>query len=169
MTFNVDATLLAVVSPHEDSFTIGIWHIQNSPNETETQVGEKIFQSDQIHGPTPHYIRFNLTDPLSLHRRLMQDENEVIIWDHTLNAVEICSYDENIHLSLKPAFAEEKGWIVSTKTRRRLLWLPEDRRAEIKFVLPANTSRFAANGEVIAIASDARKFTVLDMYRLSSS
>ena len=161
LTFNADATLLAVVTPRGDSFTIAMWNIQDRPNEINRKVGKKLLQSDYIHGPTPHCIRFDPIGLLFSLRHLEQDENVVIIWDRSRNAVETCAYDENIHSALKPAFAAESGWIVSTRTRRQLLWLPKERR-------PLVTSQFVANGEMFAVASYENKFTVLDMSRLSS-
>lgn len=163
LTFNADATLLVVVSHRQDPFpfTIAIWNIQDRQNEINSEAGKKLLQSDLIRGPTPQYIRFDPTGLLFSLQHFNLDEKEVIIWDHSRNAVETRAYDENIHSALKPAFALEEGWIMSTRTRRRLLWLPEDRRSY-------STSQFATNGEMIAVASIAGKLTVLDMSQLSS-
>jgi hypothetical protein len=73
--------------------------------------------------------------------------------------VEVHDYDQDSHSYLKPAFdLDHRGWIVSARTGRRLVWLPEIRR-------PRNITcgSFATHGNLIAIGSGSGIFSLLDM------
>jgi hypothetical protein len=54
--------------------------------------------------------------------------NKVIVWDRMTDSMEEYDHDQDSHPSLKPTFIVDQGWIVSVRTGRRLIWLPESRR-----------------------------------------
>lgn len=136
------------------SFRVKIWDVSNYKEDDLARVGIEIFQSKRNSGYLPHFIRFSPHEPLAFVRHWDQRrDSKAIVWDRADDTVEERDYDENIDAKLKTFYVEE-GWIVSGRTGRRLLWLPESRR-------PWDVS-FATHGNMFAMGSN-EVFSLLDM------
>jgi hypothetical protein len=87
------------------------------------------------------------------------DDNKVIVWDRVADAVEEHDYNQDTHSSLRPPFDYDQGWIVSVRTGRRLLWLPQSRRP----FFDNKENSFATHGNLIATGSGDGVVSLMDM------
>ena len=162
IVFDVTKNKLAIISSGITSFEVQTWDISSWSDENESELSSITSPSWKIRGRLPHYLKFLPNGPLSFVRPIYEDEDGVDIMDCTSGTVAKFPYDENVHSAAKPAFRKRGNWIVSTRTGRRLLWLPSDR-------MDGWYGRFVVNGNMIAIGSAQGRFTLLDMSRLSNS
>jgi WD40 repeat protein len=163
IVFNADGTQLALIYGIDKYFSIRIWDVSfrsSDENMDRAEVGIEISCSEATDGDSPHFIRFLPREPLVLVRAVLPGA-KVRIWDHASDTVEEISYDEETHSKSVLPYDVDDGWIVSTKTKRRLFWLPKNRRP--------SDSCMVVHGERLAIASTQGIFTLLDLSRLGRS
>jgi hypothetical protein len=158
--FSATGTQLAIV--HMDkrdlSFQVRIWDVSNSKGADSAEPENESFRSKWNYGSDPNFIRFSSNEPLvPVQHSNSYYDNKVIVWNRMTDAVEEHDYDQDSHSSLKPTFGEDRGWIVSIRTGRRLIWLPESRRS-----LPYRTC-FAIHGNLIATGSSSGVLSLLDL------
>jgi WD40 repeat protein len=161
MAFNSNGTLLALVSYVDESFMVSIYDILN---HGRPEVGEQIFQSKPVNGNLPQLIRFSPNESLARFFRVRTNE-AALVWDYEKDLVEEHSSDEVAHsMWVLPFDIENRGgkseWIMATRNKRRLFWLP-----------PRRTPHFTcvdAQGDRLAIGSEFGVLTLLDTSRLQN-
>jgi hypothetical protein len=98
------------------------------------------------------------SEPIVRVRNVHVDAN-VRNWDYASDTVEEYAYNENDHSSwVLPFDIEMNAWVVSARTKRRYLWLPQLRRT-IYDCMDVHEDR-------VAIGSMYGILTLLDMSRL---
>jgi WD40 repeat protein len=140
----------------EYSFWVGTWDLSTYKGEESSEVGIKMLQSKHIIGFRPHFVRFSPREALVLVRYFeLKYESKVVIWDCPSDTMEAHDYDEDRHSASKPDFSIEENWIVSNRTGRQMLWLPESRKPFYRV--------FTARGNLVAIGSETGELSLLDM------
>jgi WD40 repeat protein len=158
MTFNANSKLLAIVFKVDESFVVRLYDVSN---RNWAEGGEELSQSEPNDGNLPHLIHFSPGEPLVLLRHAVPGE-EVRIWDQATKTVERRVHDEIQSTWVLPFDIEDLLWITSSKSRRRLFWLP-------RYRAPVNSDGMDAHGDRLAIASRYGTLTLLDMSRLKDA
>jgi WD40 repeat protein len=149
VTFNADSNLLAIVYRGDRTFVVKIYDVS---------AGVELLQSEPNGGDSPHLIQFSPSEPLIRLRRVAPDE-QVRIWDHASGTVEEHAYNDNVHSTWVFPYRINYGWIVSSRTEKRLFWLPWDRKAH-------DSDCMDVHGDRLAIGSWFGTLTLLDVSRL---
>lgn len=170
IVFSATGKQLAVVSEtttsadgqSRRSFRVKIWDVSKCKGEDTTEVGIEIFQSKRNGGYLPHFIRFAPHEPLAFARHWdHRCDSKVIVWDRVNDTVDEHDYDGDIDAVLIHNFYVREGWIVSGRTNRRLLWMPESRRSGCGVSI-------ATHGDMFAVGSGGGVFSLFDMSPLIS-
>jgi WD40 repeat protein len=149
MTFNTDSNLLAIVYKESWSFVVTIYDVL---------VGVELFQSKPNSGDPPHFIRFSPGEPLVRLRHVALGR-QIRLWDHAAGTVEKHAYDDNVYSTWILPFDIDRNCILSSRTRKRLFWLPEYRSRD-------DSDGMDVHGDRLAIGSRFGTLTLLDMSRL---
>jgi WD40 repeat protein len=145
---------------HQYSFKARIWYVPMYWTDS-TEIGYETGCRMRCEGLRPHFIQFAELKSLAVVRYFQpRYESKITILGLCSDTLEECDYNEAIHLASNPAYFVEASWIVSKRTGKRLLWLPENRRP-----IPGE---YTVYGNIIAVGSKTGELSLLDMSYLET-
>jgi WD40 repeat protein len=146
MAFNADSKLLAIVYKIDHwSYVVKLYDVS---------FGVELFQSKPYFGGSPHLIQFSSDEP-AIRLRHVAPGKEIKIWDLATDTVQEHPYNDNVHATWLP-FNIEDQWIVSSRNKRKLFWLPWYRT-------PRGSACMDVHGDRLAVGSCFGTLTLLDV------
>jgi WD40 repeat protein len=148
-------------------FKLRVWDMETYGVD-EPEIGIEIFQSKCHEGRRTRFVRFSSSEPLAVvHPFEPKYEHKVTVWDYRSDSLKEYDYNKDISSDLKPDYSVEESWIVSNRTGKRLLWLPESRRATFEG-FDGYAAAQAVRGNIVAVGSKTGELSLLNMSSLES-